>query len=1119
MKKLSILFLTLLLVCFTSFAKDIEGPYTSLNKSAGLPLHSLLNINEVAHWIDGDALSAHNPNTGGNGIYFPRLTYGAGIIYTDGLLWGGFVKDEVTPSLRVGGTAYTTGMMGGAILSPGVAENPDAEDVRIFRIRRDFHNADLAQDAAELEEIALQDVTDAEIAALRDQYKKDWLGWPVDKGAPFYDADGDGEYNPVINDDGSPKLAPTGDEEYDPEIHADEPGYAGADQVIWFVCNDLNTGRMFNLYGSPPMGMEMQVTFWGYKRTDALGYAVFKKYKLIYKGTDQTPANATIDSMFVAQFSDPDLGEYSDDFVGCDTTTSIAYCYNSSAVDASFRVFSLAPPSSGYDFLQGPMVSGVAGEDLNKNGVDDAADYAIFNGALRGPGFVNLPMTAFNYFAAGSSIEDPDREEYAGTEQWYNLMNGLQPRDDIPFKEADDTPVQFALSGNPVTGEGYIDGALLGPGDRRMQMISGPFEMALGDTQEVVSSFICGLGADNKSSIDVLKFNDIAVQNAYDNFFELASAPQSPNFTLTALDQTVLVNWGHDPATVSATEGQDQKGYKFEGYNVYQLPSAGATKDQGQLIATFDIVNEVTTILDRVFDQSSGQILQKPVQLGTNSGIKRSLLLTKDVFTGGPFLNGTPYFFSVTAYNYNPDTEVPIHSLETSLSIKRVIPQTADPGVKYPYETEEALEISHEGPSDGSVSVTVIDPTKVTGNTYQVVFDTLKGETVWHLDNVTTGERMLENQTNQTGDEVYLIVDGIQVKVVGPPAGVKAVQEMNQAGEIVDTAVDAYVRASLGTTGYLVENRAGALPGEGDRTYDRFGYWGMDDVEINFGEESLTWDYSSEEVHFDSTTGEAYIAPFSAYRYIFGGDKQRLFAGFWDTDGDGTYNMPLEDDGSYSWTGTNYGAPSYEPIYCWVGYDAAGNNINYDPANNAQYIADNSLLTSANTTWGGGTGEFHYPFITATLMTMYLDGATLPIGNKIMFITNKPNTMADVFTFNTSPVTYSAEQAKVDVEKINVFPNPYYGTHQNELSLQGRFVTFNHLPTKATIKIFDLNGGYVETLEKDSDSQYFEWNLQNHNGLPVASGIYIVHIDMPELGKTKILKLALIKEREFIQVY
>jgi hypothetical protein len=35
----------------------------------------------------------------------------------------------------------------------------------------------------------------------------------------------------------------------------------------------------------------------------------------------------------------------------------------------------------------------------------------------------------------------------------------------------------------------------------------------------------------------------------------------------------------------------------------------------------------------------------------------------------------------------------------------------------------------------------------------------------------------------------------------------------------------------------------------------------------------------------------------------------------------------------------------------------------------------------------------------------------------------------------------------------------------------------------------------------------------------VASGIYIIHIDMPELNKVKILKLAIVREAEFIEVY
>lgn len=136
-----------------------------------------------------------------------------------------------------------------------------------------------------------------------------------------------------------------------------------------------------------------------------------------------------------------------------------------------------------------------------------------------------------------------------------------------------------------------------------------------------------------------------------------------------------------------------------------------------------------------------------------------------------------------------------------------------------------------------------------------------------------------------------------------------------------------------------------------------------------------------------------------------------------------------------------------------------------------------------------------------------------------MMVTNKPNTPQDVFSFKSAAPTYSEEVAKADVEKINVYPNPYYGMNPREQTAVDRFVSFNHLPNKVTFRIFDLAGNLVAKMEKDDETQFARWDLRNHNGLPVASGIYIIHIDMPDLGKVKVLKLALVREAEFIEVY
>lgn len=39
------------------------------------------------------------------------------------------------------------------------------------------------------------------------------------------------------------------------------------------------------------------------------------------------------------------------------------------------------------------------------------------------------------------------------------------------------------------------------------------------------------------------------------------------------------------------------------------------------------------------------------------------------------------------------------------------------------------------------------------------------------------------------------------------------------------------------------------------------------------------------------------------------------------------------------------------------------------------------------------------------------------------------------------------------------------------------------------------------------------------NGLPVASGLYIAHVEMPDVGATKTLKLAVVAEEQFLENY
>jgi hypothetical protein len=140
-------------------------------------------------------------------------------------------------------------------------------------------------------------------------------------------------------------------------------------------------------------------------------------------------------------------------------------------------------------------------------------------------------------------------------------------------------------------------------------------------------------------------------------------------------------------------------------------------------------------------------------------------------------------------------------------------------------------------------------------------------------------------------------------------------------------------------------------------------------------------------------------------------------------------------------------------------------------------------------------------------------------GDVVLFAYDNPTTGLDEWTFSTTAATSGGDITDDMVDMINVFPNPYYGFHELETTRRGKFVRFNHLPKRADIRIFNMGGVMVRKIEKDDDTQWADWNLTNQYALPVASGIYIAHINLPDVGKEKILKIALIQEEQILLSY
>ena len=1039
---------------------------------------ALINVNNMSMWFRRDGMTGHNPLDGNSGVTFPRST--GRVIYWDGLIWGGIVKDGDPQELRVGGQTYRIGTVPGRILSRGEAEDPEDPGVRIYRIRRDYQTADLRLDASESLGIDLKAVTDSHVEQVRAQYERDWREWPWEKGAPYYDNDGSGSYDPEV----------------------DEPGVAGADQLAWFVVNDLDPGASQSLYGSKPIGLEAQMLFWGYARTDALGDVIFRKYTVIYKGTSATPDTARVEDMYFAQWSDPDLGDYGDDFAGSDVGLSLGYVYNSTNRDHTYDFFGLAPPAVGYDFLQGPVVPAYVKDENGDTVLDEAGEpivdessEAIFNFSRRS-GFRNLPMTSFVYFAAGSAISDPSLGEYVGTQQWYNLLRGYQPQPDIdnpvPYTNPlTDEDTFFTLDGDPTIPEGWNDGVPLPSGDRRIVLNTGPFEMALGDTQEVVVALLGGISNDRLLSISKLKFNDKFVQEAYDNLFEVPSPPAGPDVRISELDGRVLLDWSWNEEAIALTEGDDGSGFLFEGYNLYQLPSAEAPLGQGTRLATYDLENEVTTVLGTDLDVESGVILEVPLQVGTNFGVRRRVWVTHDALRGGPLVNGQEYYFAVTAYSHNAAEEAVVTTLESSPRTLICVPRKPALGTRYGTEADESMAVEHVGGSEGSVGVVVVDPTRTTGDSYQVEFGEKEGAVVWSLVNTTSGERVLEDQS-QTGRSMYMPDHGFELLVADAPFAIKELTWLRD-GEPND------------------DDRWLTGVNWGGRSF----FGGVDLGAFFFGSSIVTGgELVAVEMRFSNTNTQ------KAYRYLRGGDPNYGFQDFvevpftvWDIDSDPPRQLNVafvENSGSTSEDQT------------WLPADSEEDR----PVGGREYLfilksdySDQALEQYSGMNIAAEAAAFDVLYAGWLKLRDEHDSSELADGQVMRFTPYRANTLEDVFRFEVPGALFDADLQKEDVALINVFPNPYYGVNEAETSPYSHFVTFSHLPQRATIRLYDLAGNLVRVLDKSDPDPFLRWDLNNHNGLPVASGIYLAHVELPDVGKNRTLRVVVVQEQQFLESY
>ena len=355
------------------------------------------------------------------------------------------------------------------------------------------------------------------------------LNWPahgdVSKGqsqnlAPFYDYNGDGNYNPT---------------------QGDYPLIKGQ-QAIYFIRNsDRAQTKISNRPGFEFHGM---VYAYDCPEDSAINNTIFVDYTIYNRST------SNLTDCYFGQWVDFDLGNPGDDYVGCDVSRGTFYAYNGDNNDenvSGVEGYGTVPPAQGVIFLKGakqendgadnPLTTNIT-TALAQNGIPYAGLGIGFGDGITDNEYFGL--SHFMYYSIGNGAflgdGDPQNEK-----DYYNYLkghwrdssqvvwggNGYPPQGsnvatNYLFPGDSDT-LFWSTQGVPVTPTTWSENSVGNtPGDRRGMGSTGPFTLLAGESVEMELAFVFGrdyTGTDNLSSIVVMQERVDSIRSYHANSF------------------------------------------------------------------------------------------------------------------------------------------------------------------------------------------------------------------------------------------------------------------------------------------------------------------------------------------------------------------------------------------------------------------------------------------------------------------------------------------------------------------------------------------------------------------------------------------------------------------------
>lgn len=615
---------------------------------------------------------------------------------------------------------------------------------------------------------------------------------------------------------------------------------------------------------------------------------------------------------------------------------------------------------------------------------------------------------------------------------------------------------------------------------------SGYFPLPSGKTERFSIALLFG------EDLEDITNNKVTVQQIYDNNYTFVRPPEKPTVKGVAGDGRVTLYWddvaesSYDPSMPVGNE------YDFEGYKIYRATDSGFLEN---FIITDGKGRKVFHSPIAQFDLDNGNAGYFPeaafgvsFYLGDDTGLQH-------VWTDTTVQNGQTYYYAVTSYDRGfsgiIDTSQAIFfpaecpkvitistDGELNLDQNTVIATPTAPAAGYvPAVTGQSNHLV--GSATGTVHTEIVDPSQVRdGQSYSIVFDEVNSSFFSDTAFVRDGE----------SHDTLLVVDlsdpGIETRILD-------LYDSTYQALFEDPYFETWAKFRTVETTVLDGQRLYfLLPSRPGTQINSLSKWtsGVSDPDSLLG--------FSLQIFNAPTIGLTGERDYRNYEIIF-----------YDDD----VNMSSEVSLS-----TLHFNP--EPTNCVVRDADSGEELPF-------IILD--ATASNDNRWNYSDERlvlFHKDAEGDTVVTWaiyaqsnYPAGEILgPVGGDTMNIRlYKPFASDDEFVYETT--ASHIEPNQIDMDRIGVYPNPYLAKsvqEPNDTFTEGRGerrINFIHLPAKCTIRIYNIRGELIRTIKHNegiTDGSAV-WDLRSLDGLDVAYGIYIYHVESDygdHVGKFAVIK-------------